>query len=198
MFSWLRMPSARDDFAKAYTKAARLLGNVPVDLTQDEVEALSAAGIQPMRGRPLHEFGRTALLLCATTHLPSEDHAEFIDELFVRGENAEREALLRTLSLLPEPGRFLSTAVEACRTNVQTVFEAIVCENPYPGHYFPELNFNQMVMKAIFTGMSLRRIVGLPARITPSLMRMAKDYARERIAAGRPVPEDIGLIASAG
>jgi hypothetical protein len=118
--------------------------------------------------------------------------------LYTRGDNAEREALLRTLSLLPEPDRFLSTAVEACRTNVQTVFEAIACENPYPVRHFPELNFNQMVIKAIFIGVPLRRIVGLPTRMTPALARMAQDYVQERTAAGRPVPDDIQLITSGG
>ena len=33
-------------------------------------------------------------------------------------------------------------------------------------------------------------------RITPELVRMAEDYAAERRAAGRPVPEDIELITS--
>ena len=114
------------------------------------------------------------------------------------GEPVEREALLHTLSLLPEPDRFLSTAVEACRSNVQTVFEAIACENPYPVRHFPELSFNQMVMKAIFIGIPLPRIVGLLTRVAPTLVRMSNDYAQERMAAGRPVPADIQLITSGG
>lgn len=169
-----------------------------MEFTQDEEEALSSAEVPQKRGCPLHELGRTALLLCATKHLPSAEHAELIDELFVRGDNAERETLLRTLPLLPEPSRFLSTAIEACRTNVQTVFEAIACENPYPVRFFPELHFNQMVMKAMFVGVALRRIVGLSTRVTPMLMNMAEDYKQERAAAGRSVPEDIGLVVGAG
>ena len=60
--------------------------------------------------------------------------------------------------------------------------------------YFPELNFNQMVLKALFIGSPLARLVGLEERITPELVRMAEDYAAERRAAGRSVPEDIALI----
>ena len=191
-------PFLPEEFAKAYTKAARMLGGALLELDSDEVQALSSSGLPLFRGRALHELGRTVLVLWAVEYLAPDEQAEFIDALYTRGDNAEREALLRTLSLLPEPDRFLSTAVEACRTNVQTVFEAIACENPYPVRHFPELNFNQMVMKAIFIGVPLRRIVGLPTRMTPALARMAQDYVQERTAAGRPVPDDIQLITSGG
>lgn len=173
-----------------------MLGGAFLELDLDEVHTLTADGFPSFQGHRLHELGRTVLVLSAVEHLAQNEQAEFIDQLFVRGDNAEREALLRTLSLLPEPTRFLLTAVEACRTNVQTVFEAIACENPYPVRHFPELNFNQMVMKAIFTGVPLQRIVGLPTRITPALTSMARDYVEERTVAGRSAPEDIGLITS--
>jgi hypothetical protein len=49
-------------------------------------------------------------------------------------------------------------------------------------------------MKALFTGAPLRRIHALPSRLNAELRRMARDFAAERRAAGRPVPEDIHLI----
>lgn len=188
----------REEFAKVYTRAARMLGGAPLELDSDEVRALSSAGLPLFQGRALHGLGRTVLLLCAAECLAPDEQPEFIDALYIRGDNAEREALLQTLSLLPEPDRVLPTAVEACRSNVQTVFGAIACENSYPVRHFPESNFNQMVMKAIFLGVPLRRIVGLPHRIAPVLVRMAEDYVRERTAAGRPVPDDIQFITSGG
>lgn len=171
-----------------------MLGHLPLELDRSEAAAGGAAGLLSFRGRPLHQVGRAALLLCAVDGLPPDEGGEFIDDLFTKGDNDEREALLRTLPMLPDAGRFLATAVEACRTNVQTVFEAVACENPYPAHYFPELNFNQLVMKGLFTGLSLRRIVGLSGRITPALRQMAGDHVKERAAAGRPVQEDTVLI----
>ena len=48
----------------------------------------------------------------------------------------------------------------------------------------PEPNFNQMVLKALFTDVRLERIVGLDGRLTPELSRMAAAYASERRAAG--------------
>lgn len=184
------------NFGKVYARTARILGAVPIALNQDEILSLSKAGYPSFQGRALHELGRTVLILRAIQNISHEAGAEFIDDLYVHGDVAERQALLRALPLMPEPERFLTTAVEACRSNVQTVFEAIACENSYPVRHFPELNFNQMVMRAIFIGIPLLRIEGLSSRITPDLLRMAKDYAQERCAAGHSVPHDIQLLTS--
>ena len=78
------------------------------------------------------------------------------------------------------------------------VFEAVVCENAFVAQHFPALNFNQAVLKAVFLGVSVRRIEGLEARITPELQRMAAGYASERRAAGRVVPADIDYITQYG
>jgi hypothetical protein len=172
----------------------RTLGSDRLEFAQQEIDSEHAARFLAFQARPLHEFGRAALLLFALERLPANEHVEFVDNLFMYGDSREQEALLRALSILPDQGRFLLTAVEACRANVQTVFEAIACENSYPGCYFPESNFNQMVLKAIYTGVSLRRILGLSDRITPTLKGMASDHIKERTAAGRPVHEDIALI----
>jgi hypothetical protein len=189
---------SKEEFAKAYTRAARMLGSAPLAFEPDEVRRLSSSGFPLHEGRALHELGRIVLLLCAAEGLNADEQPEFINAFYARGDNAEREALLHALPLLPEPDRFLATAVEACRSNVQTVFESIACENPYPVRYFPGLHFNQMVMKAVFIGVPLRRIEGLATRIEPALVRMAGDCVKERTAAGRPVPEDIQLITSGG
>jgi hypothetical protein len=79
---------------------------------------------------------------------------------------------------------------------VGDVFQAIACENSYPASHFAEPNFNQLVIKAFFTGIAVRRIAGLEERKTAELRRMAADYASERRAAGRSVPGDIDLVLS--
>ena len=74
------------------------------------------------------------------------------------------------------------------------VFRAIACDNPFPARYFPAERFNHMVLKAIFNGISVNAIVGLADHVTPELLRMADDYAAERRAAGRAVPEDLAAL----
>lgn len=111
-----------------------------------------------------------------------------------RGEQGEQESLLRMLQLLPGPERLVPHAVEACRTNSEVVFRAIACGNPFPAVYFPDDNFNQLVLKAVFMGVPVDGIEGLSGRVTSELLRMADDFAAERTAAARPVPADIGLL----
>lgn len=142
----------------------------------------------------LTDWVRASLLLRAVAALGEDARAPFVHKLFELGELGEQESLLRMLSFLPEPVRFLETALLACRTNVRRVFEAIACDNPYPAAHFSELAFNQLVLKAVFIEVPVARIEGLSARRTPELSRMARDYASERRAAGRPVPDDIALI----
>ncbi|MBI1847977.1 MAG: EboA domain-containing protein [Candidatus Rokubacteria bacterium] len=186
--------------AEAFTAASRKVGRQPLALTADERHALTRLGMaEAMIDRSTtDEAARIALLLAVAVGKDGLDLERLVDDVYQSGDNSERQAVLRALALLPEPERFVTLAAEACRSHVQPLFEAIACENPYPAAHFPELNFNQMVIKALFTGVPLARVIGLAARITPELVRMANDYASERTAAGRSVPPDIALITSAG
>ena len=50
------------------------------------------------------------------------------------------------------------------------------------------------MLKALFLGVPLARIDGLTARVGAELRRMVEAFARERRAAGRPVPDDVALV----
>lgn len=139
---------------------------------------------------------RTALLLGALYVLPDGEHGVFVRQVYLRGDYREQAAVLRSLPFLPAPHRFLDLAIDACRTNVLDVFEGIACENPYPADHFPEANFNQLVLKAIFMEVAVGRVADLASRVTPELKRMATDFADERRAAGLTVPDDVDLIVS--
>jgi hypothetical protein len=136
---------------------------------------------------------RAALLLSLADLIAAEDFFVIAIECYERGDAREQQSWLKALPLLPDPERFLNIAIDACRTNIAPQFEAIACENPYPARVFPELNFNQMVLKAMFNGVALSRITGLETRRNAELTRMALDYAAERRAAGRAVPADLPL-----
>lgn len=185
-------PVENDDLATAFAATARRVGKHPLQLGTRDLAQLRWAGAREFPcAWTLDELARGLLLVRAASMLSPTALQRLVEECYARGDNRERRAVLRSLALLPQPERFVALAVEACRSSIEPLFEAVACENTYPSGYFPELNFNQMVLKALFIGVPLHRIVGLTARITPELKRMAADYASERRAAGRRVPADI-------
>jgi hypothetical protein len=115
-------------------------------------------------------------------------------EAYAKGDNGEKIAVLRALPRAPEPARFVDIATESCRTNVVDVFQAIASDNPFPAQHFSEPHWNQLVMKSFFLGVPVASIVGLAARHNAELVRMARDFAAERRAAGRPLPDDLPLV----
>jgi hypothetical protein len=191
-------PLDRGGFGALLAAAGRRLGDGPVALTPADRAALAAAELAALEGLLLADVARIALLLAAVDCLAPPEQAAFVDRIYRRGAGRERHAVLAALPALPDASRFVETAVEACRTNVRSEFEAIACENPYPARFLAEAQFNQLVLKALFIGVPLRRIVGLEARVGPELRRMVEAFARERRAAGRPVPDDVALVGLSG
>ena len=182
------------DLLSNYTTAARSAGHSA--RTTDDETVLRAAGWPadvPTTSWTRTDVARFALLRDLAASMDAAAFEAAALECFTQGDSGEQRSWCRGVSLLPGPERFLDVMIETCRTNILPLFESLACENPYPAAYFPERNFNQMVLKAMFNGVALRRIVGLPGRRNAELSRMSADYAAERTAAGRTVPPDIAL-----
>jgi len=181
-----------DALCVAYTAASARVGRAPASLDAAERRPFDAAGLDVGRWT-LDDFARAALLASAADRLAAAAFEDAAAACYERGDAREQQSWLKALSVQPDPERFLRLAIDACRTNIVPLFESIACENPYPARFFPERNFNQMVLKSLFNSIALTRIVGLPGRLNAELSRMAGDYAAERRAAGRTVPADIGM-----
>lgn len=186
--AWLER-SLGQPFAPGFAAAGRRLGRAPI--TEEDARSIP---IPWPAGTGVDECGRAALVATAVDALPADQHVGFVRDLIRRGEVRERQAVLRVLAGLPDPARFVDVAIDACRTNVHSVFEAIACDNAYPAAHFPPEPFAQLVLKALFVGAPVGRIVELRRRIDDNLVRMVEAYASERRAAGRPVPEDAKLF----
>src|SRR5262249_33758999 len=126
------------------------------------------------------ELGRAALLHAAASVLPDPELVAVIWDRYARGEGPQAPAVPRALPILRRAERFLELAIAAGRSSASPVFEAIAYENGYPARHFPAPPFNHLVLRSLFNGVPLARIVGLAARVTPELQRLALAYARER------------------
>ncbi|POX44884.1 EboA domain-containing protein, partial [Streptomyces sp. Ru72] len=80
---------------------------------------------------------------------------------------------------------------DALRTNDTRLLAAAV--GPYAARHLSPHLWRQAVLKCLFTGVGVDRVADLPgrARGDTELARMLGDYAAERSAAGRPVPDDL-------
>jgi hypothetical protein len=188
-------PDPSTPLLAAYPAVAMRVGRGALALNARDLRELHAVAPGIGFERWTREDAARALLLIAHRATGRTGKAFRSDalECFEQGDAGEQQSWLRAIALWPEANGFLATAIDACRTNIVPVFEALACENPYPSQYFPERNFNQVVLKAMFNSIALERIVGLKSRLNPELSRMARDYAAERTAAGRSVPADLGL-----
>lgn len=191
--AWLNPRASVAEAESAFATASRAFGRDPLVVDPDEWTLLDAAHVRSRLDRwCVDDLARVLLAIDLATR--EADGVAILRALYDHGDNRERHAVLRALPFLPQPERFVDLGVSACRTHVQTVFEAIACDNGYPAACFPELAYNQMVLKCLFTGAPLARVVGLAERTTPELVRMVDAYASERRAAGRAVPTDATLI----
>ncbi len=102
-------------------------------------------------------------------------------------DTGELETFLKFLILLPDPVRYKTTAVDALRTNIATVFNAITYNNPYPSLFFNDQQWNQMYLKTAFMQGDLSAILDIDKRANTDLARIISDYAHERWAAGRDI-----------
>ncbi len=102
-------------------------------------------------------------------------------------DTSELETFLKYLILLPNPEAYKQTAVEALRTNIATIFDAISLNNPYPARFFNDQQWNQMFLKAAFMERDLSQIEAVDKRANQDLTRIISDYAHERWAAGRKI-----------
>nr|WP_225858971.1 EboA domain-containing protein [Streptomyces albicerus] len=135
---------------------------------------------------PEHAEAARILLL----HAARADAAT-LARVYRQGTAAERRAVLEALPhLVPGPDA-LPIVEDALRTNDTRLVAAAV--GPYAARHLDAHNWRHAVLKCLFTGVPVNAVADLPrrARADAELARMLGDYADERTAADRPVPEDL-------
>ncbi len=126
-------------------------------------------------------------LLIAVLEADEDFFVEKVKNIIQVADTGEIETFLKFLILLPNPENYKFAAVEALRTNISNVFDAITLNNPYPAKYFNTQQWNQMYLKAAFMERNLLDILGVEERANKDLTRIISDYAHERWAASRTI-----------
>ncbi|MGB3142620.1 MAG: EboA domain-containing protein [Maribacter sp.] len=126
-------------------------------------------------------------LLSAVLEHDKDFYTPKVANIIQVADTGELETFLKSLILLPNPEAYKQTAVEALRTNIAVIFDAICMNNPYPAKYFNDQQWNQMYLKAAFMERDLSQIVAVDERANEDLTRIISDYAHERWAASRKI-----------
>jgi hypothetical protein len=190
-------PFERIRFLAAFSGAGRRLGRGIVDEGAQLPTTLVDENLFVL-GRPWAELGRIGMLLSLVGRSAAGELQPVVAEAYRTGDLNEKQAVLRALSFLPAPEAYLEIAADGARSNALSIAEAITCDNPYPAKYFSQDALNQMTMKALFNGLPLARFWGLPQRMNADLVRMARDYGKERRAAGRSISQDLAMLEQEG
>ncbi|WP_349352991.1 EboA domain-containing protein [Flagellimonas sp. MMG031] len=159
-----------------------------------------------IKDAPIHDFGEkdfqwrsyleqqnastlemSRILLLLSVLESDEVFLKPVQQLIQISDKTELETFLKYLVLLPKSEHFKFAAVEALRTNIATVFNAISQHNPYPARYFTNAEWNQMYLKAAFMQQDLKKIPDVDNMANKDLTRIVSDYAHERWAASRDI-----------
>ncbi|HEV7626497.1 MAG TPA: EboA domain-containing protein [Streptomyces sp.] len=118
---------------------------------------------------------------------------ETVTRLYHRGTAAERAAVLCALPHLDAGGTpdAVPLVEDALRANDTNLVSAAV--GPYAAAHLDQHGWRHAVLKCLFTGVPTGAVADLARRAQgdPELARMLRDFAHERTAAGRSVPEDL-------
>ncbi len=178
-------------FFTAFTAAPRLVGKSPLSISMDDEAVIKHIRKDyTIAGYTADRLARLYILL----HLPAENKAEYvntINRLFPAAEMNELVALYSALPLLAYSEEWIFRATEGIRSNIGSVLEAIICNNPFPSESLDEPAWNQLVLKAFFTEKPVDQIIGLNERTNPKLADTLTDFAHERRAAHRKVPIEL-------
>lgn len=185
-----------DSITRAFAFAARRVGRAPRQPDADPSGVVHGT---------VDDAARAALVVALADAVGTgPDCADRLLSLYRQGDAAERRGVLRGLDALTERGGLgggdagalvaagLDLAADALRTNDPSLVAAAV--GPFGARYLDQHTWRHAVLKLVFQGVSLDAVSDLDTRADDELDRMARDFAAERRAAGRPVPTDLDRL----
>ncbi|WP_281322587.1 EboA domain-containing protein [Flavobacterium aestivum] len=175
-------------FFQAFGLISRRISSTIPEWTTQEKESLEQ--LYPSFTKSswdLQQLCRSLLMI----HIPIDQNEEVLKKIAEMADIKELICLYKGLFFLENAQDFVSLVQEGIRTNMVAVFDAIALENPFAAEHLPVDAWNQLVLKAVFMGRPLYRIVDLDLRKNEKLALIVHDYIHERWSAGRLVTPEI-------
>lgn len=109
-----------------------------------------------------------------------------------------RAACLHAINFVadPDPSGALEMIGDAGRTYLEQLMDAAWCDNPFTAAHLTIEQFRKAVLKALFCDVDVARFLRLEERADAELAASLCEFADEREAAGRPVPDTVWIVAA--
>jgi hypothetical protein len=149
VLNWLQQ---KGNFNTQFVLVPRKTGKAVLQISESETRQIDA--IIPgfsLSGWSVDMLARAYLLL-ELDETNTEEYFSKIENLFLAAEVNELVALYSALPLLAHPEMWVKRCAEGIRSNIGNVLEAIMYQNPYPQKNLDQSAWNQLVLKAFFTG----------------------------------------------
>ena len=184
VLNWLQQ---KGNFNTQFVLVPRKTGKAVLQISEKDAQELDAIILGfSLNGWSADMLGRAWLLL-GMDESNRDEYFRVIENLFLAAEVNELVSLYASLPLLAHPEMWVKRCAEGIRSNIGNVLEAIMYQNPYPQKNLDQSAWNQLVLKAFFTGKDVSKIQGIDNRANKELAYVISDYVHERRAAGRDI-----------
>jgi HEAT repeat protein len=111
--------------------------------------------------------------------------------VYDNGDTETRVAALYAINLVDDEDveQGMSLIHDAGRTYLEELMNAAWCNHPFCTANMNDVEYRKAILKALFCDVPIEGFIGLSERADSELAHSLKDFADEREAAGRPVPD---------
>lgn len=139
---------------------------------------------------------RVWLIASAVARTPAPHQALY--ETYEQGDTETRAACLRALNFVA--GESAAVAMEmvhdAGRTYLEELMAAAWTHNPFSDAHLDDETYRKAYLKALFCNVPVDGFLNLERRADAAMAQSLCEYADERLAAGRPVPDPVWIVAA--
>ena len=150
---------------------------------------MTGLGAMPIGHWRLDRAARSWLL--ATLSAESDRPFARLFELYDQGDTETRLAALLAVNLVDDgdTAQGLALIHDAGRTYLNELIDAAWCNHPFSAHHMSDAEYRNAVLKALFCDLPIDGFLRLSERADVELAKSLRDFADEREAANRPVPD---------
>ena len=192
--AWLeeRMKTAAESLDVVCVELVRRMGQKPLIAgfkERSHAVLITALGAMPIGHWRTDRAARAWLL----ASLAQQSDTPFIRlfEFYDNGDTETRIAAILAINLVDDEqvSKGLDLIHDAGRTYLDELMDAAWCNHPFTATHMNDAEYRKAVLKALFCDISIDGFMKLSERADVELAKSLRDFADEREAANRPVPD---------